>query len=394
MRSALVLAGLVLAACSGGGNLSTPDAGDARALPPCTPAPFSPEDPFAKERDPASSRVAEARALADRFIAEHPPESVAWDWGEGVLMGAMMDLYRVTGAAVYADYARAWIARNVEKGYLVSKSDACPPAIAAQALVRYECHAPSAQVVADVLDFVYVTAARTDDGGINHLGTFTALGKSLWVDSLYMFGEVLVRLGESQGDTRALAEYAAQYRVFQSHLQQPGGFFLHAHGWPGEKEPVFWGRGNGWVLASGGDYLRVRRARGEKDDAIEASYRALAAAFLAAQDPATGLFWTVLDRPGETYLETSAAALFALGAARGRRAGILGPEVLPAIEKAMEGLETRVAKDALGRPYVTGTSGPTDVGTFATYAAVAQKDDVTYGVGAVILALVETSGLK
>jgi unsaturated rhamnogalacturonyl hydrolase len=396
MRVRSLLVAAALAACTGA-SPSAPDAGnagDASAPKPCTPQPTSPSDPFATERSPSSPQVAQARALADRFIAMHPPETVAWDWGEGVLMGAMMDLHRVTGAKAYADYARAWVARNVQKGYLVSKSDACPPAIAAQALVRAECDAPSAQVVADVLDFVYVKAARTDDGGINHLGTFTALGKSLWVDSLYMFGEVLVRLGEG-GDAKALSEWAAQFRVFQSHLQTPSGFFVHAYGWPGMQEPnVFWGRGNGWVVASAGDYLRVKKARGEKDDAVEASYRALVGAFLGAQDPLTGLFWTVLNRPGETYLETSATALFALGLARGRRAGILGPEVLAPIQKAMEGVAMRTTLDAQGRPVVTGTSGPTDPGTFATYAGVAQKDDVTYGVGTVILALLETSGLQ
>ena len=103
-------------------------------------------------------------------------------------------------------------------------------------------------------------------------------------------------------------------------------------------------------------------------------------------------WWTVLNRPGETYLETSAGALFAFGMARAWRNGLLGDEVLPAIAKAMVGVRSRLV-DGVDGPVVQGTSGPTSAGTFAEYSAVPQKDDILYGIGAVILSLIETSGL-
>ncbi len=42
---------------------------------------------------------------------------------------------------------------------------------------------------------------------------------------------------------------------------------------------------------------------------------------------------------------------------------------------------------------VTDISGQTDPGTFERYAAVQLYEDRDFGVGAVILALIETSGL-
>jgi unsaturated rhamnogalacturonyl hydrolase len=67
--------------------------------------------------------------------------------------------------------------------------------------------------------------------------------------------------------------------------------------------------------------------------------------------------------------------------------------VVPAIDKAMQGVRSMVVQDAEGRPMVTGVSGPTTVGQFKDYAAVELGDDISYGVGAVILALIETSKL-
>ena len=169
----------------------------------------------------------------------------------------------------------------------------------------------------------------------------------------------------------------------------------HAYDWPlNQQDPdVYWARGNGWVTAAGYEYLAARSARGESDPEVEQILARQAEAVLAAQDPESGLWWTVLNRPLETYLETSASALFAAGLARGRRAGLLGSEVLPVIEAANAGVTARLLDDGQG-PVVSGTSGPTGVGGFDDYAAVEQVDGIHYGTGAVILALIESSGLE
>ena len=50
-------------------------------------------------------------------------------------------------------------------------------------------------------------------------------------------------------------------------------------------------------------------------------------------------------------------------------------------------------EDDQGRPVVTGVSSPTTVGTFEYYAELSTTDDISYGLGTVIMALIETSGL-
>jgi unsaturated rhamnogalacturonyl hydrolase len=49
--------------------------------------------------------------------------------------------------------------------------------------------------------------------------------------------------------------------------------------------------------------------------------------------------------------------------------------------------------DAQDRPVVTGISGPTMAGSFEYYRDIPVLDDLPFGLGAVLLILIETSGL-
>lgn len=379
---------LLLGACGGTETPVEP------AIPPCDPNPVSRTDAFAAARLPDSEAVALAELVASRYASDHAPTEMGWDWGEGVLQLSMVDLYRVTANPAHRDFYRAWMDHHVGRGYRqhLTSSDRCPPALTALALYDETCELPYRGVVTDTLTYLYDESLRTADGGINHLGTNDLFGVSLWLDSLFMFGNVLTRWGEREDDARALDELASQYTIFLGHLQDSSGWLTHAYDWPlaQQEAGVFWARGNAWVTAASYEYLRVRQSRGETDALVEQAIAAQVDAILAAQDADTGLWWTVVNQPGTSYLETSASALFAVGLARGYRYGFLDDSVLPAIESAMEGVRSRI--DAEG--VVSGISGPTMVGDAAYYASIEVDDQIHYGVGAVILALIETSGLE
>ena len=350
---------------------------------------------FVARRSPDSANIALALEIARAQIARKPADKLQWRWEEGVLMIGIADLYRVTGEEDLRDYLAAWIDHHVARGYDILSSDTCPPAAVAALLYGRSGNEDYRQVVEDVLHYLYDVAARTEDGGINHLGELTGLGVTLWVDSLFMFGTTLIRWGEQQDDATALDEFAAQYRVFAAHLQDEDGWLRHAYQWLAPHDNVHWARGNGWVTAAAYEYLRARRVRGEEDPEIAASIAAQVDAIRATQDPETGLWRTMVDRNDEgNYLETSGAALFAYGMARGWRIGLLDDDVLPVITRAMDGVRGRIARDDTSNaPIVTGTSGPTTAGTVAEYLKVPLADDISYGIGAVLLALIETSGL-
>jgi unsaturated rhamnogalacturonyl hydrolase len=347
---------------------------------------------YAAKRDPSSGEVALATRIALRYIDEHPPQAQRWSWEVGVLMYAMTELYRVTADQRIGAYFAAWMDHHLAKGYAIAISDACPPALTAIALYAQTGREDYADVAREVLRYLREDSLRTDEGGISHLGIVEP--KTLWVDSLFMFGMVLVRWGEQAHDEKALAEMGTQLAIFADLLQSESGLFVHAYGWPAEHDDdVYWARGNSWVTIAAADYLRARLLGHEADDRVAGILDRQIAGVLAAQDKTSGSFFTILNRPGETYLETSATALFAYGLSRAYRYGLAEDDVLLPISRAMTALANQIGVDDRGRPYVTGISGPTGVGTFEDYAAVPLENDLSYGVGGAILALVEASGL-
>lgn len=378
---------LILAACQTATPAATPSAFDW-----CS-ASTPPDDAcYASKRDPSSANVALAVAIAKRQATLHPKADLNWSWGGAVMFGSFIEVSRVSGDKAPSANAQTWLDLHIADGYAMTSSDTSAPAGVAVAIWQQTGDAKYHKPIEDFLAYIDHVSLRTPEGGLNHLGSMDALGISLWVDSLFMFGQPLIRLTLATGDAAPLAEMTKQVGIFIDKLQDKSGFFHHATEYAIAQDPdVYWGRGNGWVVWALADYLRAKKMRGETDAKAEAALRKLVAAVIASQD-ASGLWWTVLNRPGETYLETSAAALFAAGMARGWRIGVLGDEVLPVVAKAMTAVKAKVVTGTDG-PVIKGVSGPTNAGNFDTYKSVGQEDDLPYGIGAVIFALLETSGL-
>lgn len=336
-----------------------------------------------------------ATEIAYKQIDKHPATGVKWDWGESVMMHGIYELYRVTKDQKLLDYVKAWMDSHIKAGFSISTSDTCAPANSAMALWATTGDAAYKGVVDTALNYLYNEALRTEEGGINHLGKVKGLvGVSLWLDSLFMFGNLLVRYGEKESDEKALSEYSTQFLLFSKLLQQEDGLYLHAHGWPGDMDKdIYWARGNAWVTAATFEYLRVRLAQGKPADEVKATILKQVQGAIKLQDKDSGLWWTIMNRPGQIYLETSASALFAYAFARGYRYGFLDKSVLPVIQKAIAGVQSKIEKDQEGKPVIKNISGPTNVGTFDMYANVKLEDDISYGIGAVLLALSEASGL-
>ncbi|MBW2507239.1 MAG: glycoside hydrolase family 88 protein, partial [Deltaproteobacteria bacterium] len=210
--------------------------------------------------DAESDQVALATAIAVRYMETYPYESELWDWKSGVLMHALGELYFVTGDERLHDYYQSWLDYRIEQGYQMLWSDSCPPAITAVALLQEEPNAAYQQVLDDTLEYLDVTAPRTEEGGISHNGI---LGNrpSVWLDSLFMFGMVLNRAAELPGYETRLDMMSEQSRIITGILQDDNGFMRHAQDWPGYDESLYWARGNAWVVAALSDYLRIRLER-------------------------------------------------------------------------------------------------------------------------------------
>jgi unsaturated rhamnogalacturonyl hydrolase len=342
---------------------------------------------FATKRPVADPHLQQAVALAADFMRRHPADTLTWGWEDGVFVIALSELHRVTADPAIASYLHAFLDHHLAEGYSIETSDDCPPTAVAAYLGGY------VDLLADLTNYVDQRSRRTEEGALNHSGVLELIDATAWVDSLFMFGIPLMRQAEFGGQQERLDFFGEQFRIFVAVLQRQGGLFQHAdeHWVSAQEDGVFWARGNGWVTAAGADYLRLMRNRGSSDEVVAKALRQQIEALIKRQD-SSGLWWTLLSHPGELYLETSASALFAYGMARAWRYGVVGDEVLQPIRKAVAALQTRIetrGEDLI----VTGTSGPTMAGSKQAYANVRLRDDVSFGVGTVILALLERAGL-
>jgi unsaturated rhamnogalacturonyl hydrolase len=133
--------------------------------------------------------------------------------------------------------------------------------------------------------------------------------------------------------------------------------------------------------------------------ALLAVLRDAADAVRRVQDPATGVWYQILDQPSRTgnYLEASASSMFVYALAKGARKGYLDPSYREAASRGFNGLVTQfvtVDSDGLvslnGICKVAGLGGtPYRDGTFDYYVHEPVVANDYKGVGAFIMASLE-----
>jgi unsaturated rhamnogalacturonyl hydrolase len=354
-----------------------------------TPAARSPRAGEARERI-----LARARAAADRYAALRPPRRLGWGWDEGVFLHALCELRRADPAAAarYGGYVRDYHARWARRGAPpVDRSDRCAPALSALALAQDDGDHVGLAAASAVARYLKA-APREAPGALNHTG-HSWLGalypRSIWVDSLMMYGVFAARWGAWAEDPGLVDFAARQVGAFASTLQDARtGLFRHA--WltgPGRAVPAaeaYWLRGNGWVLAAGAQILGALPAGHPEAGAIVGALGRLAGGLGRHQRP-DGQWGTVLNDPGRSYPETSGTALVAYGLGRGALEGWLGPAMLARAERAYAGVSARLVETPSGLR-LPGVSGPTNALPGFTYRLVPTRRDSGYGVGAFLLA--------
>jgi unsaturated rhamnogalacturonyl hydrolase len=205
-----------------------------------------------------------------------------------------------------------------------------------------------------------------------------------WCDALFMAPPVWSRTYAATHDAKYLAyidqhwwETSALLYDPQRHLYYRDITFLHKTDERGN--PVFWSRGNGWVMAGIARTLEDMPDDYATRGKYEQQLREMAAAVLPLQDPVSGLWHSdLLDPAGYPQPEVSGSALITMALAWGVNHGVLPPSPYKrAIAKAWSGLVGEIYADGrLGNIQQTG-SAPAHYLPSSSY---------TYGVGGFLLA--------
>ena len=244
---------------------------------------------------------------------------------------------------------------------------------------------------------------RTSDGGFWHKKRYPS---QMWLDGLYMGEPFYAEYAALYHEDTAFNDIARQFILMERHGRDPKTGLLY-HGWDESKQqrwankttglsPNVWGRAMGWYAMALVDVLEYFPARHPKRDSLTAILTRLASTIKKYQDPATGLWFDIIDKQTAkgNYVEASASCMFVDALAKGVRMGLLPEEYVTVARKGYEGiLKQFVEKDANGQTNLKGTvsvSGlggePYRDGSYEYYMSEKVVNNDAKGVGAFLLA--------
>lgn len=291
-----------------------------------------------------STVVSQLKRAADYYAPTIPVGAgVRNGWSWSTYMDGDLQLYRTAGDQKYLDQAMAWGRAN---NWALTTSQQNPDSVKA-AQIYYDLNRldPSAPLAAA-------------DAQMSADLTGLPVQQYWWIDALFMGLPNWARWSARTGDTSYLAKMDALFdhvrndgltTVVNCAGQPPGLYdaaerlwlrdcrYIGARDADGQK--VFWGRGNGWVIAAMAEVLQVLPA----GDTRGARYRDMLIGMadrLRGLQGADGMWGTSLLNPARYPVpETSATALIAYAIAYGVNAGLLDRATyVPVVMRAWGGL--------------------------------------------------------
>lgn len=201
--------------------------------------------------------------------------------------------------------------------------------------------APNLRPMIDTyLNFVSTKEFRLPDGT---LARNRPQKNTLWLDDLYMGVPALAQMGKLTNDNKYFDDAVKQVVQFSQRMyNKEKGVYMHGWVQSMEVHPQFhWARANGWAFLAMTELLDVLPENHSGRKAVLDQYKALAKGLVMYQSD-KGFWHQLLDR-NDSYLETSATAIYTYCLARGINKGWLdGLAYAPATLLAWNATATKV----------------------------------------------------
>jgi len=248
---------------------------------------------------------------------------LSYEWG--VTYSAMLEAGEITGDKRYTDYTKdrvKFIAdlyphfkampeqRNalhsiLHPGALDDAGALCAAFIKTE---RAGVEADVRPIVDNFMNYIMTKEYRLEDGT---LARNRPLKNTLWLDDLYMSVPAIVQMGKLTGEQKYYDEAVRQIELFSKRMfNEDKGLYMH--GWVEgmDVHPEFhWARANGWALLTKVEVLSAlpenHPGREMVMDLLKKHIRGLAPLQSGAG------FWHQLLDKNDSYLETSATAIYA-----------------------------------------------------------------------------------
>lgn len=349
-----------------------------------TPADPGPRAHLSGALNPGAVRTAERKVADWELDRTQANFGQTWEWS--ALYAGFMATSRTVGDPKYRDAMQAM----AEKFHweLRSKNPNADDQSIGQTYLELDLLQPGP-------DKVTPTRRALDDllaGGAARIPEGQAPIPWWWGDALFMAPPVWARMDAVTHDAKYPGyldlhwwETSRLLYDAQRHLYYRDVTWLHKTNPRGE--PVFWSRGNGWVMGGLARTLEYLPANDPDRGRYEKQLREMAAAVAALQDRKSGLWHSdLLDADDYPQPEVSGSALMTFALAWGVNRGILErAQYLPVIARAWKGLVEQIYADGrLGNIQQTG----------AAPAHYLPSSSYVYGVGGFLLAGEQVAKLK
>lgn len=346
--------------------------------------------------------LSEVVKVADTYVLENRPENGSWAWGEALLMYSLSLLDDELGEQRYLSYYKRYADYHYINGYKVDQADTCAPVLVTNELYKKTGEEKYKEMTLAGINYLKYEPRLLEDL-INHNGhskDSKDYPKSIWVDSVMMSG-VFSAIAAHDFKDDELKDFALTQPVqFAKYLQDDKSkLFYHSY-WKILNRPypkyIFWGRGNGWVVAAYSLFLNYLHDNKTIDILKEVSESLLE---LQREDY---YFDTVVNRPGDNYRESSATALISAGWLNGIHRGYLDEKFREPALKALEAIMKNLRRDGEKR-YMGEISLWTipmffmpyrlRFGPYPGYKYVKKGENINYGVASLILAAIFSNQL-
>ena len=302
-----------------------------------------------------------------RLIEESTPERTAWnlekiregkkvEWNyiDGCMLTALMEMTSITGDERYAAFAEKVIDHFVQEdgNILTLKPEKANLDDINEGRVLFELYRKTGtkkyRLAADRLMEQVKAQPRTWEGNFWHKAIYP---DQVWLDGIYMAQPFYALYVKNFGDgdfSDIVKQIGTVYLRMRS--KEKGLYF---HGYDASKKAFwadpetgcsqnFWLRSLGWFAVALADLADIL-PEGESRDELAGIFKELMEHMIEYADPETGLYWQVPDQQGRegNYLETSGSAMMAYAMLKGARLGILPDRFAEQGEKTFNGIIDR-----------------------------------------------------